>query len=68
VLHNTFFQINWLTLSANVEILGKGDVKEDLPLVELFGPLQLSEDDDQFDVAAPKIALEQLHFFLSHLW
>ena len=63
-----YFQINWLRLSANVEILGRGDVKDDVALVELFGPLQLSEDDDQFDVAAAKLALEQLHFFLSHLW
>ena len=51
-----------------MEILGKGEVKDDVALVELFGPLQLSEDDDQFNVAAAKLALEQLHFFLSHLW
>jgi hypothetical protein len=60
--------VNWLDLTADVEILGNGNVKRHLPLVDLFGPLKVSDEEDQFDVEAAKIALDHLHFFLSCIW
>jgi hypothetical protein len=63
------FQINWLNLTANVEIFGNGNNRtRDLPLIDLFGPIKLTEDEDQFDVEAAKIALDHLHFFLVNIW
>lgn len=68
--------MNWLDLTATVEILGPG-TKRRLPIVELFGPIQLGgdgdDDDDEddssdVDIGAAKIALDHLRFFLANIW
>ena len=70
-------QMNWLDLTATVEIFGPG-TKRRLPIVELFGPIQLGgggdgdddDDDDSLDVDvdAAKIGLDHLRFFVSNIW
>ena len=71
----SIFQMNWLDLTATVEILGLG-TKRRLPIVELFGPIELGgggdgdddEDSSDVDVGAAKLALDHLRFFVTNLW
>jgi hypothetical protein len=54
-------------LTADVEVIPGGEAKLRLPLVELAGPLKISEEDD-FDGEDAQIGLDNLHFFLANFW